>query len=227
MMIKLIFVMQTCSIGLMATIHDLSDEVVGPTTPTNATATMNMMVGASGGCAELGSSADANSVITKVTFKWTFRGVWNGHDIDHTGLEFETHNAKYALAYNSATWPGPYDSPGMVFCQAQGMPMLDMRANGNCQAGVWGCAGWQSGGSHSGLTGTTLAAFMQQVNAFGNAHPTYSFLACEPGSNQKANCQKAANHLYKVLTGSYPNHGGCKHCPSKCEEYEADETVLV
>lgn len=250
MIFKLAFVAQVCSMG-QASMNDPSEKVIDPmlnvssyagtsnTTSTsflpatvdgmltNATATINATVGNSQGCTELAMTPDANSLITKVTFKWAFRGMWNGKPVDHTGLEFETQYATYAVAYNSATMPGPYDSPGMVFCQVGGMPMWDMRANGNCP----GCGGWSSGGSQSGLNSMTLAVFMSKVKSWGDSHSTYNFDACKlPGGIHKANCQKTANHLYKELTGHFPSKGGCSYCPNECNEYEgvdSDEVLFV
>lgn len=226
-----------------ASIDDLSKELVNPvfnvsslqhySDGTNATGTtnatgLNASLGIEEGCSVLEMSPDANSQITKVTFKWSHRGNWEGHEIDHTGLEFETKHGKYAVAYNSVTMPGPINTPGMVWCQTGGMPMwVDMRANGNCAM----CGGWHSGGSSS-VKGKTLGQFMKSVKSWASSHGMYNFHACDNGHNGVANCQKTANHLYKVLAGHYPSKGHCPDCPSSCNRYDneavgGDEILFV
>lgn len=160
----------------------------------------------SDGCTTLRNSADGGNAIKKVTYKWATRP-----PVIHTGLEFETDNGKYALAYNSRTVPGTVSTPGAVWCQSGGMPMKNALANGDCPD----CGGWFSGETATG-TFNTLGGFMKDVEAYGDSHPDYNLLACTLKGNT-ANCQAFASHMFKQIVGHHPDKGECPECPKECD----------
>lgn len=177
----------------------------------NLTTSNMTRVDKSSGCTTLENSGKSDETITKMSLKCAMRGT-----IAHCGLEFETENGIFALAYNSKGSPGPINTEGQVWCQEGGMPMKNAIANGGCA----GCGGWLVAGTSAGrpdsIQGSfkTLKDFMTDVKKFGDERPYYNILACETGAHNEANCQLTAARLYHQLTGRKAYL--CPACDSAC-----------
>ena len=179
----------------------------------------------SDGCSTLENSKNSNFTLTKLTLKCRDAGM----GIAHCGLEFETQRGTYALAYNSETIPSGIDSPGCIWCQSDGMPMKNIKANGDSPGGTWLVSGSIKG--HPDISsdfqyGPTLKSFMKEVKKWGDSRPYYNIASCEDGDHNQANCQLSAANLYKTLTGkkAYP----CLECDRNCfNQKEMKEVVTI
>ena len=174
---------------------------------------VSLRVGLSDGCSTLENGKDANATLTKISLMCRDAGM----GIAHCGLQVETSKGTYALAYNSETMAGPIDTPGCVWCQSDGFPMHNTKANGGSPGGHWLVSGTSAGhpDSTSEFKSTpTLAAFMKEVKKFADGRPYYNIGACEDHDHNQANCQLTATELWKTMTGNraYP----CPECDKSC-----------
>jgi len=167
------------------------------------------------GCSHLASTKN----VTTVRYMCAQRTIL-GLTAAHCGLEWETEDGKFSLAYNSQTIPGPVSTPGCLWCQSGGMPMKNVNANGDCTQGSPGCGSWLTAGSAGGhadvVTGQfgTAAAFIAEVKKYASDHRTYNLGACEAGGGGKTNCQSATTYLYQKTTGQKPHK--CSTCDPNC-----------